>query len=77
VFLLASGNESSSGGVNPTIQLTGSYRYLYITTSAGAGDDDFLLRGVIGRVPEPASLALLASGLAGLVGAAAWKGRRR
>lgn len=77
VFLLASGSESISGGVDPVIPLAGSYRYLYITTSTGSGDDDFLLRSVTGRVPEPASLALLAAGLAGLAGAGAWRSRRR
>jgi PEP-CTERM motif len=77
VFLLASGSESSSGGVDPVVPLSGSYRYLYITTSTGSGDDDFLVRSATGRVPEPASLALLAAGLAGLAGAGAWKGRRR
>jgi hypothetical protein len=84
VFLLASGSESSAGSVDPSISLAGSYRYLYVTTSTGSGDDDFLLRSATGSsvpvppssVPEPASLALLATGLAGLAGAGAWKTRR-
>jgi hypothetical protein len=75
VFLLASGSESSTGTVDPTVSLTGSYRYLYVTTSTGSGDDDFLLRSAT-AVPEPASLALAATGLAILVGAGAWKKRR-
>ena len=45
VFLLASGSESSPGGVDPSISLAGSYRYLYVTTSTGSGDDDFLSLG--------------------------------
>jgi hypothetical protein len=77
VYLLATGNQGSPGGVDPVIHLGGAYRYLYVTTSTGSGDDDFLLRSVTGRVPEPASLALLASGLAGLAGAGAWRRRRR
>lgn len=77
MFLLASGSESISGGVDPVVPLAGSYRYLYITTSTGSGDDDFLLRSVTGQVPEPASLALLAAGLAGLAGVTGWRSRRR
>jgi hypothetical protein len=82
VFLLASGSESSAGGVDPSVSLAGSYRYLYVTTSTGSGDDDFLVRSATSSVPvppssvpEPASLALLATGLAGLAGAGAWKRR--
>jgi len=63
--------------VDPVISLAGSYRYLYVTTSASSGDDDFLLRSATARVPEPASLALLAAGLVGLVAAGSWKGWRR
>jgi len=76
VFLLASGSESSSGGVDPSISLAGSYRYLYITTSTGSGDDDFLVRSATGRVPEPGSVVLLAVGLAGLAGVGGWRSRR-
>ena len=69
VFLRASGSESSAGSENPAISLAGSYRYLYVTTSTGSGDDDFLLRSATGgsvpvppsSVPELASLALLAA----------------
>ena len=87
VFLLASGSESTLGTVDPVVPLAGSYRYLYVTTSTGSGDDDFLLRSATGSVwvhrplssvvPEPASFALLVTGLAGLAGAGAWKVRRQ
>jgi len=82
VFLLASGSESSTGSVDPAVSLAGSYRYLYVTTSTGSGDDDFLLRSATATtsvpippssVPEPGSLALLATALVGLAGAGAWK----
>jgi hypothetical protein len=85
VFRLALGSESSANSVDPAISLAGSYRYLYVTTSTGSGDDDFLLRSATtssvpippSSVPEPASLALLAAGLAGLAGAGAGAGGRR
>jgi hypothetical protein len=67
--LIALTGSQSAGGVNPTVNIAGSWRYVFVTTASGAwGDDDFLLKSATASstVPEPASLLLMGSGLAGM-----------
>lgn len=67
--LVALTGSQSTGGINPTVNIAGSWRYVFVTTGSGAwGDDDFLLKSATASntVPEPASLLLTGSGLAGM-----------